>query len=112
MNELKEKIYEIIIDLENEELTFDNLSYNVQKWPEISIYTEDEELESQILGLENCSIIEINDDYMELIAGDDYQSPHLVRIELCSGELTATYFEPSENIIGLDYDEVMELLQS
>ncbi len=112
MNELKEKIYELIIDEENQELVFDNLSYNVQKWPEISFYNEDEELEYQTLGIDNCSIIEINDDFIELIAGDNYQSPHLVRLEMCSGELTATYFEPSDFIVGLDFEEIVDLLQS
>ncbi len=112
MSELKDMVLELIIDTENCELKFDNLSYNVQKWPEISIYNEDEELEYQVLSLENCDIIEINDDYIELIAGGEYQSPHLVRIEVCAGELTATYFEPANFITGLDYDEVLELLQS
>lgn len=112
MNELKEKIYDLIINTDSQELNFDNLSYNVQKWPDISIYNEEEELEYQTLGTENCSIVEINEDFIEIITGDNFQSPHLVRLEICSGELTATYFEPSDFIVGLDYDEVMELIQS
>ena len=112
MQELKEKTYELIIDVENQELTFEDLAYNVQKWPEVTYYDEENNsMNYDILGTDNCSIIEINDDYIELIAGNDYQTPHLVRIELCSGELTATYFEPSEFLIGLDFEEVVEKLQ-
>ena len=113
MNEFKEKIFEIIIDEVNQELNFDRLAYNVQSWPEVSYYNEDDNnMEYQTLGADNCSIIIIQDDYMEIVAGGDYQRPHLVRIELGEGELTATYFEPSEFLTGMDYEEIVELLQS
>lgn len=113
MSELKEKIYELIIDNENQELNFEDLSYNVQRWPEITYYNEeDDSMQYETLGVTNCSIVEINDDYIELITGDEYQTPHLVRIEICSGELTTTYYEPSDFFVGLDFDEVVEILQS
>ena len=86
--------------------------YNIQKWPEITYYNEEDDcMEYEVLGIENISLIEITDEYIELISGNDYQTPHLVRIELCSGVLTATYFEPSEFLVGLDFEEVLEQLQ-
>jgi len=113
MNDLKEKLYELIIDEENQELNFDDFSYHVQRWPEITYYNEEEDsMQYETLGTGNCSIIEINDDFIELVTGDEYQTPHLVRIEMCSGELTATYYEPSDFFVGLDFEEVIEKFQS
>jgi len=113
MNELKEKLFEVIIDTNNQELNFDGLNNYVQKWPEIYYYNEeDDRMDYEILGIENCSIIEITDEYVELITGGDYQKPHLVKIEICSGELTATYFEPHDFLYGMDFEEVLEALQS
>ena len=112
MSDFKEKIYELIIDEENQELNFEDFGYNIQKWPEITYYNEEDDcMEYEVLGIENISLIEITDEYIELISGNDYQTPHLVRIELCSGVLTATYFEPSEFLVGLDFEEVLEQLQ-
>jgi hypothetical protein len=111
--EFKEKIYELIVDEDNQELNFENLSYYIQKWPEISYYNEEEDsMQYESLGTDNCSIVEIGDDYLELISGNEYQNPHLVRIEMFSGELSATYYKPSDFLIGLDYDEVVQILQS
>jgi len=113
MNEFKEKIFELIVDESNQELNFENLSYYIQRWPEITYYNEDDDsMQYETLGTDNCSITEINDDYMELIAGNEYQTPHLVKIELCSGELSATYYEPSDFLVGLDFEEVIDILQS
>ena len=113
MNEFKERIFSIIIDEELQELNFDKFAYNVQSWPEISYYDEDDNnMEYELLGTDNLSIILIDDDFMEIVSGNDYQKPHLVRIEMCSGELTATYFEQSEFLSGMDYEEVIEALQS
>jgi len=113
MNEFKEKIFELIIDEINQELNFENLSYYIQKWPEIHYYNEEEDsMQYETLGTDNCSVIEINDDYMEIVAGNEYQTPHLLRVELCYGELSATYYEPSEFLVGLDFEEIMNILQS
>ena len=54
----------------------------------------------------------MDNNYIELITANDYQTPHLVRIELCSNELTSTYYEPSEFLIGLDFEDVVDFLQS
>ena len=114
MNEFKEKLQELIIDMDNQELIFDDLSSHVQKWPEISFYNEDDNsMEYEALGLENCVIVEISDDFLEVIAGSDYQTPHLVRIEFYSGDLIATYFEPNtDSVSGMDFEEVIHILQS
>ena len=59
MSDFKEKIYELIIDEENQELNFEDFGYNIQKWPEITYYNEEDDcMEYEVLGIENISLID------------------------------------------------------
>lgn len=112
MNEFKEKIYDLIIDLSNEEILYENFT-SIYNWPEISYYDEDSDIRDyEALGVDNCSIIDITDYYIELTCGGDCQEPHKVRIELLSEQLTVTSCEPYEFLSGLDYDELICELKS
>lgn len=110
MNEFKEKIYDLIINIEKSEIIFENflLIYN---WPEISYYDEEtDNRDYHELGVENCSITDLSDNCIVLTCGGDCQEPHMVRIELLSGELAVTSCEPHEFLSGLEYEEVLEEL--
>ena len=111
MNELKEKLYDLIVDYSNEEIMFDNFQL-IFNWPEVSYYDEDtDDTDYQLLGTENCSVIDLSEDYVELTCGGDCQEPHLVRIELLNGELTVTSYEQHEFLSGMEYDEIIEELK-
>lgn len=112
MNDFKEKINELIINYDNEEIMYENFS-NIYNWPEVSYYDEDSDtIDYQLLGTENCSIIDIAEDYIEITCGGDCQEPHLIRIELLEGELAITTSEPHEFLSGMDYEEVIEELNA
>lgn len=112
MNEFKEKIYELIIDSENQEINFENLT-TIYNWPDITFYDEDADSStSEGLDTENSSITDITDDYIEVTCGGDWQDCHLVRIELLDGELSVTSCEAHEFLTGLDYEELIEELNS
>lgn len=112
MTEFQEKIFELIIDENNQEIMYERLTM-IYNWPEISFYDEDNDTsDCQSLGTENCSIIDLTDSYVELTCGDDYQEPHLIRIQLLSGELSVTSCEQHEFLSGMEYDEIIEELNS
>jgi len=112
MNEFKEKINDLIIDYQNEEIMYDNFTI-IYNWPEISYYDEETDFNDyQSLGTENCSITDLTDAYIELTCGGDLQESHLIRIELLDGELAVTSCEPHEFLGGMDYDEVIQELES
>lgn len=112
MNEFKEKLSDLIIDYQNEEILYGNFAI-IYNWPEISYYDEDNDSNDyQPLGTENCSIIDMTETYIELTCGGDLQESHLIRIELLDGELAVTSYEQHEFLEGMDYDEVIQELGS
>lgn len=111
MNDFKEKINELIVNYNSEEIMYEKFS-NIYNWPEVSYYDEDSDtMDYDLLGTENCSIINITDNYMEVTCGGDCQEPHLVRIELLDGELAVTSSEPHEFLSGMDYEEIIQELK-
>ncbi len=112
MNEFKELLYDLLIDDVNQEIWFDKLT-SIYNWPEISYYDEEEDSRDyEPLGVENCSIIDITDDYLEITCGGDTQEPHMVRVTLLDGELSITSCEPHEFLEGIDYEEFLDELTS
>ncbi len=110
MNDFKEQLYQLLINEQAEEIMYENFKL-IYNWPELSYYDEEADSTSyEYLNTDNCSIIDICDEYLEAIAGGDIQKPHLVRVELLSGELTVTTYEPHEFLSGMDYDEIVEEL--
>lgn len=113
MNEFKEKIMNLIIDLTSQEINYENLT-TIYNWPEITFYDEEDEdnNNSEALDIENCSILSITDEYMEVIAGGDWQQPHIVRIEDINGELAVTSCKSHEFYSGMEYDEIIKELEN
>lgn len=112
MNEFKESLYELLIEGNDGEINYNHFANNIPNWPEISFYDEDiQDMHYESLGTDNCAIISIDEDCIELVSGNDYQEPHLIKIEFQNSELTVVYFEPHEFIAGMDYDEIEEALQ-
>ncbi len=111
MNDFKEKIYNLIVDTSKEEINYENFT-RINNWPEISFYDEDtDRTHYEILGTENCSIISITDEYIEIVSGDEWQEPHLMQIELYEDELMVTTNQPHEFLVGMDYDEIVSILE-
>lgn len=112
MSEFKEQLNELLIDGNDNQINYKNFSNSIHNWPEISFYdSEKEEMHYESLGTDNCEITDIGEDYIELVSCNDYQDPHLVRIEDHGGELTVIYFEPHDFIVGLDFEEILDLLK-
>jgi len=112
MNEFKTLLWDLLIDESEGEILYENLS-NIYNWPEINLYDyESENYTSETLDIENCSIIEVNDECLEVVCGGDTQQPHLVKIELINGELVVVSCESHEFLTGYDYDELVNILNS
>ena len=111
MNDFKEKINDLIINYQEEEIMYENLAI-IYNWPELSYYDEDTDTTNyEILSTNDCAIIDLTDEYMEVICGGGAQSPHLVRVELLEGELAITAYDPHEFLSGMDYEEIVEELK-
>ncbi len=110
MNDFKEKIEELIIDHQEQELNFDRLTL-IYNWPELSYYDEDtDNTKYEYLQTDNCAIITLDENHMTIVCGGDTQEPHMLNIELLSGELAVTTYEPCDIYRGMDYEEVVEIL--
>lgn len=112
-----EKLKEI-----NEDEYFDPyfLSNETKNWPDIPMYEDyddegnpipEDDPEMEPLDLENWKVVEIDEKYMVIQGGGDWQQPHEVRIELDSNdELIAVSCKPCEfDGEDIDMDELLEL---
>lgn len=75
----------------------------VYNWP---LIPEDEDDTLEWLDVENFFIKELEEDYMIVICGGDWQTPYEVKVELLDDNLTVTY---NKEIDDYDYENEIEI---